>query len=136
MVNFAKCCTPVPGDKIIGFITRGRGMTIHRAQCPNFEKLSIEKERLVNVRWKTASKVFPVSIGVVTKERVGMLAKLTSITSSRGINIINVSMDTNYMMKTTTVKFILEIKSNKQINTLIRVLQTLEDVVSVERLMK
>ncbi len=136
MVNFAKCCTPVPGDKIIGFITRGRGMTIHRAQCPNFEKLSIEKERLVNVRWKTASKVFPVSIGVVTKERVGMLAKLTSITSSRGINIINVYMDTNHMTKTTTVKFILEIKSNKQINTLIRVLQTLEDVVSVERLMK
>ncbi len=136
MVNFAKCCTPVPGDEIVGFITRGRGMTIHRTKCPNFEKLSIEEGRLVNVRWKTAAKVFPVSITVVTKERVGMLAKLSSITSSRGINIINVSMITNSMMKTTTVKFILEISSNKQINDLIRVLQSLENVLSVKRLME
>jgi len=134
MVNLAKCCKPVPGDKIIGFITRGRGITIHRIECPNLDSLMLEKDRLVNVKWKSVSKAFNISLRVKTVDKVGMLAKLTSVIGSRDINITNVTLSHDEVGKTTTVNFILDIKSNKQINSLIQILKSLKDIISVERI--
>lgn len=134
MVNLARCCNPVPGDKIVGFVTRGRGVTIHRMECSNLDNLMLEKDRLVNVKWKTISETFNVSLCVTTADKVGMLAKLTSVIGSRGINIVNVALSTDDIQKVTTVKFVLGIKSNKQINALVQILRSLEDIISVERI--
>ncbi len=88
LIKFAKCCNPVPGDKIIGFITRGRGISIHTADCPNVVNAILELERRVEVEWDTAKEaVFPVRITVEGRDRPGLLASITDILSTAEANI-------------------------------------------------
>lgn len=95
MVKLAKCCTPVPPDKIVGFVTRGNGLSIHRADCPNVEQLQREPERFVDVVWSDASEaVYVVQIQVDALDRQGLLSDISRVLVDNGVNLLGGNMST------------------------------------------
>jgi len=92
LIRFAKCCHPVPGDDIIGYITRGRGVTIHRVECPNLKIFSEEEERLINAEWyETRDDYFPVNIKIISVDRKDLISDISMVLSNykAGIKYIN-----------------------------------------------
>ena len=88
MVYRSKCCNPIPGDDIIGYVTRGRGIAVHSKNCPNVENLLYEADRRIPVEWASSTHAeFPVRLRIITEDRPGMLASITSIISETGANI-------------------------------------------------
>jgi GTP pyrophosphokinase len=95
MVKLARCCTPVPGDRIMGFVTRGSGVSIHRDDCKNATSLKLEPERLVDVSWAPSSKrLFLVQIQVEALDRSGLLSDVTRVLSEHHVNILSASVST------------------------------------------
>ncbi len=132
-VRFAKCCTPVPGDPIIGYITRGRGVTVHRADCNNFEHKEGFDERLIDVEWaKADTGAYNVSLRLVTGNRKGVVAEITSTITSLDIdlNSVNAKLQSN---ETVFVTMTLEIKHRNEMDTLFQKLKSIPDVLSVSR---
>ncbi|WP_416446931.1 RelA/SpoT family protein [Leucobacter sp. HNU] len=96
LVKLAKCCTPVPGDEIRGFITKGQGISVHRTDCRNFLALAHQEERLVDVEWApTAKSVFLVQIQVEALDRSGLLSDVTRALSEHHVNILSASVQTS-----------------------------------------
>ena len=96
LVKVAKCCAPVPGDEIIGFVTRGQGVSVHRADCRNTESLQREPERLIEVGWAPNSKaVFLVNIQVEALDRAGLLSDITRVLSEHHVNILSATVHTS-----------------------------------------
>jgi GTP pyrophosphokinase len=89
LTTMARCCNPVPGDQIAGYVTRSRGVTVHRADCPNVLNEE-ERERIVEVEWGTAGKLYPVSIRIEAWDRVGLLRDITAIVSEERVNMVGV----------------------------------------------
>ncbi|MDM4763242.1 bifunctional (p)ppGpp synthetase/guanosine-3',5'-bis(diphosphate) 3'-pyrophosphohydrolase [Galbitalea sp. SE-J8] len=95
LVKLAKCCTPVPGDQIMGFVTRGAGVSVHRADCHNVPSLMKEPERLIDVEWAPSSKsVFLVQIQVEALDRAGLLSDITRVLTEHHVNILSASVST------------------------------------------
>ncbi|MEN2740957.1 bifunctional (p)ppGpp synthetase/guanosine-3',5'-bis(diphosphate) 3'-pyrophosphohydrolase [Microbacterium sp. X-17] len=95
LVKLAKCCTPVPGDEIIGFVTRGSGVSIHRTDCTNVTALMADPERLIEVEWAPTSKsVFLVQIQVEALDRSGLLSDVTRVLSEHHVNILSATVST------------------------------------------
>jgi len=95
LVKLAKCCTPVPGDKIVGFVTRGSGVSVHRADCTNVKALMANPERLIEVEWAPTSKsVFLVQIQVEALDRSGLLSDVTRVLSEHHVNILSATVST------------------------------------------
>ncbi|MFT4123350.1 MAG: bifunctional (p)ppGpp synthetase/guanosine-3',5'-bis(diphosphate) 3'-pyrophosphohydrolase [Microbacteriaceae bacterium] len=95
LVKLAKCCTPVPGDQIVGFVTRGAGVSVHRADCHNVDSLMKEPERLIEVEWAPNSKsVFLVQIQVEALDRSGLLSDITRVLTEHHVNILSASVST------------------------------------------
>jgi guanosine-3',5'-bis(diphosphate) 3'-pyrophosphohydrolase len=93
MIRFARCCQPIPGDPIVGFVTRGRGISIHRVDCPNSARLMNYPERQVSVEWDAESEQsFPVIIEVVASRRVDLLSDLTRVVSDMGADVRDASV--------------------------------------------
>jgi len=96
LVKLAKCCTPVPGDEIMGFVTRGSGVSVHRTDCVNVKALSSEAERLIDVEWApTTRSVFLVQIQVEALDRAGLLSDVTRVLSEHHVNILSATVSTN-----------------------------------------
>ncbi|GAB3601872.1 RelA/SpoT family protein [Microbacterium aureliae] len=96
LVKLAKCCTPVPGDQIIGFVTRGSGVSVHRADCTNVAALMQDPERLIDVEWAPTSKsVFLVQIQVEALDRSGLLSDVTRVLSEHHVNILSANVATS-----------------------------------------
>ncbi|GAA1959813.1 RelA/SpoT family protein [Microbacterium aquimaris] len=96
LVKLAKCCTPVPGDEIVGFITRGSGVSVHRADCTNVKSLMQDPERLIEVEWgATGKSVFLVQIQVEALDRSGLLSDVTRVLSEHHVNILSASVSTS-----------------------------------------
>lgn len=94
LVRFAKCCNPVPGDKIIGYITRGRGVSVHRSDCPNINELSKNEECIVEVNWASKpSGTFHIEIEVEAIDRTHLLKDITATLSDSGVNILSVNLN-------------------------------------------
>ena len=130
-VRFAKCCSPVPGDDIVGYVTRGRGLTVHKAECINAQ--NGDPERQVKVAWAdTNAGTFCVSIKVMAYDHVGLLGEVTSFIGEMGVPIRNSSsgMDKN---KIATIRLVLEVRSRDQMDSVIRQLQRRSDVIDVYR---
>ena len=90
------CCTPVPGDDIVGFITRGSGVSVHRADCTNVKALMKDPERLIDVEWgSTGKSVFLVQIQVEALDRSGLLSDITRMLSEHHVNILSASVSTS-----------------------------------------
>ncbi len=95
LVKLAKCCTPVPGDQIVGFVTRGSGVSVHRADCPNVRSLQSDAERMIDVSWAPTTKsVFLVHIQVEALDRSGLLSDITRVLSEHHVNILSASVQT------------------------------------------
>ena len=132
MVNFGKCCNPIPGDPMIGFITRGRGITVHRSNCKSLPLLSHESDRLLPVEWNVKrNDLFSVRIKVVGQDSTGMLKDLSETISNMKINIS--SVDTKIIDNIATTLFIISVNNIRQLNRLIKKLSTIKNVDYVER---
>jgi guanosine-3',5'-bis(diphosphate) 3'-pyrophosphohydrolase len=96
LVKLAKCCTPVPGDEIVGFVTRGAGVSVHRSDCLNVKALLDQPERVIDVEWAPTSKsVFLVQIQVEALDRAGLLSDITRVLSENHVNILSATVSTS-----------------------------------------
>jgi len=96
LVKLAKCCTPVPGDEVVGFVTRGAGVSVHRGDCVNVKSLLSEPERMIDVEWAPSStSVFLVQIQVEALDRAGLLSDITRVLSENHVNILSASVSTS-----------------------------------------
>ena len=132
MVSFGKCCNPIPGDEMIGFITRGRGVTVHRASCNSLPLLNEESDRLVSVDWDVGrSDIFNVRLKVESIDRKGMLREITEVISSSNINITSVDMKVKDALS--TAFFIIQINNIKQLDRIINKVNRIPGVDNIER---
>jgi GTP pyrophosphokinase len=132
MVRFAHCCNPVPGDAIIGFVTRGRGISVHRKDCPNSQLFVEDAERTIDVSWDdTEVKKFTVSLTVSATDRPGLLHDITTVFSDIGINVLQANIRTNHGRVTNT--FDLEIINKNQLKQMLRRIQHIKGVESALR---
>jgi RelA/SpoT family (p)ppGpp synthetase len=92
LTRLAQCCHPLPGDDVIGYVTRGRGVTIHRRDCPNVLNMR-DRERLIEVSWGARPQTVPVAIRIMAYDRAGLLSEISSIISAEGINIASLTQD-------------------------------------------
>ena len=132
VVNFAKCCDPLPGDKIVGFISRGRGIIVHNALCPEVTRL--DPERRVDVSWddgESSSK--NIKIAIYSQDRIGLFGDLSKVISENNANIFNASAKVDDFAKAKTI-FEINIKSAKQLDKIIKSLQKVNGVTRVERI--
>jgi len=134
LVRFSKCCSPVPGDEIIGFITRGRGVSVHTSDCPNAVSLMADPERQIAVNWDGKQKEpHQVRIRVeIVKDRPGVLAEITTAISSTNANITQADIRvTEEGMGVNN--FVLEVSDLRQLQATMRAIQKVDGVVGVER---
>lgn len=132
MVTYAGCCQPVPGDKVVGYITRGRGISIHRADCRNLLRMKTDPNRRVAIDWQAASdQDFIVRLLVTGTDRKGMLADLTTAITETGTNIRSATTKTREFEFTAV--FIVEVRDLKQLNRIISSLKRIRNVDRVRR---
>lgn len=135
MIRFAKCCNPVPGDDIIGFITRGRGVTIHRSDCTNFEKTDESNARFIEVQWdaKVPDKsTYTSEIQIIAPDRKGLLGEITVLISDLNLVVTGV----NAKLSKTNIAVIhltLEISDSEQLNRLINKIRSMPEILEVKR---
>jgi GTP pyrophosphokinase len=131
MVNFAKCCNPIPGDEISGYISRGRGIIVHTKNCPYMKKM--DAERIVGVEWNVREEyTYPVHIKVVCDDLKGILTEVSSVISSFDINISYAQIETVDMVA--TCNFVIDINNLQQLNQVSSAIRQLKFVKSIERL--
>ena len=131
-VRFARCCSPVPGDDIVGYITRGRGVTIHKAECVN--AINGEKERQIDVAWAdTDVGSFAASIKVVAYDHVSLLGEIATYIGEMNVPIKAVSAQAEDKTKTSTIKLVLEVHSRDQMDKVIKQLRKKSDIIDVYR---
>ena len=132
MVRFARCCSPLPGDDVVGYITRGRGVSVHVATCQVIQEM--DPERLVDVQWNIKEKqAFPINIRVTCLDKRGLLSDLSNVIANLGINISSANIDT-IRGENAICDFELDVSDLDQFNTLVSALRRLKSVQSVERL--
>jgi GTP pyrophosphokinase len=132
-VKLAKCCTPVPGDSIIGFITRGGGASVHREDCTNAEELKRQPQRLVEVSWApTAGSVFLVAIQVEALDRHRLLSDVTRVLSDERVNILSATVTTT-RDRVAVSKFTFEMADPKHLGHLLGVVRKVEGVYDAYR---
>ena len=136
MTSMARCCKPVPFDAILGFVTRGRGVTIHRRDCPNIRAMDDqERERLVNVRWSEAQTeaVYPVDILIHANDRKGLLRDISSILTNEEVDVIAVRSVSDRKHDTASLRFTVEVNDASQLLRLLTKVEQLPDVLDVKR---
>ena len=132
MVNFGKCCNPIPGDELIGFVTRGRGITVHQSTCKSLPLLSHESDRLIPVEWNVkSSDHFNVRLRIVSQDYKGALKDMSECISKQNVNIA--SVDIKVKESVAVAHFIVQVKNNRQLNRLMRKMTKLKNVDYVER---
>ncbi len=132
MVRYAQCCQPVPGDAVVGYVTRGRGISIHRADCPNLLTLPQAPERRVEIDWRrTEGEVFLVAIAVSAEDRRGLYADLMGAISGTGTNIRNVELQARDGVAFGTV--VVEVENQAHLSKVIRAMRGVKGITSVER---
>jgi GTP pyrophosphokinase len=133
LVYRAKCCNPIPGDEIVGYITRGRGVAVHTRACPNVQNLMYQTERRIAVEWGGASTLtFPVQLSIRAKDRAGLLAEITAVISGAGSNIHNLESRPDRGANA-RVDANLEIADKRQLETILVNIRKISGVYGVER---
>ncbi len=133
LVRFAKCCNPIPGDEIVGYISRGRGVTVHTVNCPNVE--GMDSERIVDVQWNVKEKqTYPVHMRVVCTDKKGLLAEVSTVISSLDINISHAEVETRPADMQAILSFELDVNDLQQFNQVLSSIKKLKSVISVDRI--
>jgi guanosine-3',5'-bis(diphosphate) 3'-pyrophosphohydrolase len=131
MVRMGKCCNPIPGDPIIGFITRGRGITVHTKACQRIQEF--EESRKVDVEWNQAYAFrHPVSIRVITHDRPGILSRISNNINSLGVNIKSAVARSLPDLKG-SFHFEIEVKDYAEFLKVLSIIEAMEEVISVTR---
>ena len=135
-VRFSKCCSPIPGDEIVGFVTRGRGVTIHRTDCINILNLpESERQRLVDAEWEHDDKdgqLYTVEINVYANNRTGLLVDISKIFTERKIDLAAMNVRTS-KQGTATIDMSFDVHNNEELNSLIEKVRQVESVIDIER---
>ncbi len=131
-IRFSKCCNPVPGDEVVGFVTRGRGVSIHRTDCPNIT-LSDDTERFIEVEWDFQKKVsYPAEIQIKASDRAGLLAEITQRITDSELGLLSLNARTS-KEKIVFINLTLEIKDIEELRELIRKFKRIKNVMDVYR---
>jgi GTP diphosphokinase / guanosine-3',5'-bis(diphosphate) 3'-diphosphatase len=136
MIYRAKCCNPIRGEPIVGYITRGKGVAVHSAQCPNVQNLMYEVERKIEVDWaRSASEPLPVKIIIYTDDRPGILNQMTSILSAESSNIrtLEARADSSRQDEAAIVDITMEVRDKKQLDRVITAFRRIPGVRDIER---
>lgn len=137
VVRLAKCCNPIPGDVISGYITRGRGVSVHRADCPNILSGASDVERMIEVSWDTTNdKCYPVEIEIVCEDMPGIIADLIAVPAEMKLNLHSIHAVPNKHNRTSNVNIGIEVQNAEQVETLMNKFRRVENVFSVSRPMK
>jgi guanosine-3',5'-bis(diphosphate) 3'-pyrophosphohydrolase len=128
--TMARCCNPMPGDEVVGFITRGRGATIHRQDCPNILGTK-ERERLLQVGWGHVERTYPVPIKIKAYDRQGLVSDISNLLSDENINIADVNVNVNRSMA--DLKLIIEVKDLTQLSRILTRIENLPNVMEAHR---
>ena len=128
--QMARCCTPMPGDQIVGYITRGRGATIHRQDCPNILRLK-DKERLLQVSWGRVESTYPIPIKVKAYDRQGLMGDISTLLDGEGVNIADVSVNINRTIA--DLNLIVEVKNLDQLSRILTRIENLPNVLEAHR---
>ncbi len=137
-VRFSKCCSPVPGDEIVGFITRGRGISVHRTDCINIINLpEEERERLIDAEWEgspdeVSGEKYLAEIKIFANNRNGLLADITRALTEKNIDIISLNTRVN-KQGTATMATAFEISNREELNHIIDKIRSIESVIDIER---
>lgn len=133
MIKFARCCNPVPGDEIIGYITRGRGVSIHKIDCSNIDFISAEKDRLVKVEWiKTEELFYPVKIKIIADDRSNLVADIMLVFSNLKISVSAIHAVTN-KNNIANIDIALSINNLDQLKEIIKKIKKVKSVLTVKR---
>jgi len=136
MVYRAKCCNPIRGDAIVGYVTRGKGVAVHTRLCPNVQNLMYDSERKIDVEWtRNVEETFPVRIVVHTDDRPGLLHQLTSALADEKINVRSLEARTDFSQSTDAaiVEMTVEVRDKKQLEKLCTAMRRISGIRDVER---
>ena len=134
LMQLSRCCNPVPGDRILGYITRGRGLTIHSVDCPNLEALDYDRERLVEVEWDTATPSHhAVKIAVIAVDKTGVLANVSSAIAECHANISRAEILTREDRKA-ELDFVVEVTDTKHLNQVLKTIERVDGVITARRI--
>jgi len=132
LVRFGVCCDPVPGDAIVGYVTRGRGVTVHRADCANVRNIG-ERERMVEVDWeRTGPRTYPVAVRIQGWDRTGLLRDIAAVISEDQVQLVSLAANAN-ADKTATVNAVMQVTSVEQLSHVLGRIERVRDVFSVSR---
>jgi GTP pyrophosphokinase len=135
LVRFARCCTPIPGDEIVGYVTRGRGVSVHRADCVNMSDMSLEPERLIDVKWdKAAASSYSADVQIIANDRVALVGDISMMLAKLDVKILAMAariLDTNKHIS--KIELTLEVNSAQQLTQVINRLSKFSDVIEVFR---
>ena len=133
MVKLARCCTPVPGDSIMGFVTRGNGVSVHRTDCKNAADLQNQPERLMDVEWNDGTKaLFLVQIQIEALDRSGLLSDVTRVLAEHHVNILSASVSTR-ADRVAISRFVFEMSDSSLLDHLLNAVRRIEAVYDVYR---
>lgn len=133
LVKLAKCCTPVPGDGIVGFVTRGQGVSVHRNDCTNVQSLLTEPDRMIEVEWAPSTKsVFLVQIQVEALDRSGLLSDVTRVLSEHHVNILSASVNTS-RDRLAISRFVFEMGDTTHLDRVLNAVRRIDAVYDVYR---
>ena len=135
MVYRAKCCNPIRGDSIVGYVTRGKGVAVHRQSCPNVQALMYEAERKIEVEWsRSADECFPVKMMIYTDDRPGMLQNLTTVLFHENLNITRLEAQADTRRNDgALIETVVEVKDKKQLERILSAIRRISGVRDVER---
>jgi GTP pyrophosphokinase len=131
LTTYAKCCKPVPGDDIIGYITRGRGATIHRQDCPNILRIK-DRDRLVRVTWGEPQLTFPVEIQIKAYDRQGLMGDISSLLTDENINVKDIKINITHNLA--YLDLVVEISNIAQLARVLTKIENLPNVMEAHRL--
>ena len=135
-VRFAKCCNPIPGDEIVGFVTRGRGVTIHRTDCVNVLNMDgLDRERMIEAEWQpeeTSGQLFTADITVYANNRTGLLVDISKLFTERKIDLTAINSRTS-KQGTATISMTFDVHSIEELNYLIEKVRQIESIIDVKR---
>lgn len=131
LTTMARCCSPAPGDEIVGYITRGRGATIHRNDCPNILRLK-DHERIVKVSWGELHQTYPVAVMVKAYDRQGLLGDISTILNNEGINLIDINLQVTHNLA--SIRLVLEVGDIAQLSRVLTRVENLPNVMEAHRL--
>lgn len=131
LTNFARCCNPVPGDEIVGYITRGRGATIHRQDCPNILR-SKDRDRIVRVSWGEPQHTFPVEIQIKAYDRQGLMGDISTLLSNENINLKDIKIDVTHNLA--SIMMVVEVADIAQLSRILTKIENVPNVMEAHRL--